>query len=123
MDLATIFAIVQGSVGIAIKCATVIKDLNDLAQKQKQAKLAVLLLVDQCQTLHIAWERIRTWTLQQGTPGSTIDEQLVERLDCSVQMGLRVLSALEEDVSQIGDPTAKFGFLSKSRVIWNEQNF
>ena len=94
-----------------------------LRKNLKQAELTVTLLADQCQTIRYAWEQIGRWTLQQKDSGSTVDEALVERLGCSIEMGFRILVALEEDISQLlGDSASKFGFWSKGKVVWNESN-
>lgn len=126
MDPASVLAIVNGSIDLALKCASVVKSLHDVASKHKYAELFLVSMIDECQTFHLAWGRIQSWAQIRQESTSTVDDQLVERLCSSLATGTMVLSALEQDLVNLGSaatPTEFLGFRRRNKTIWNEQVF
>lgn len=123
MDPFSILSIVQGSVDLAAKCVTVAKYLNDFATKHQQAELFVLSLVDECQTLRLAWGQIESWARRQNDAQVYIDDQIIERLGASLETGTMVISALEHELLQLGPPSSTGGFRWRNRIVWNEQAY
>lgn len=82
-------------------------------------------MIDQCQTIKMAWSRIESWAQRQTTTSSSsIDDQIIERLGSSVQTGNIIISALEEDILQVlGETLATVGFRRRNKIVWNEQVF
>jgi hypothetical protein len=121
-DPATILAIVNGSVGLALKIGTVIKHLNDISQKLKYIEIGILSIVTECETIQTAWNAIEKWARLQTV--ETDDQQaLLERLDRSLILGSMVISALDDDLVSFAASTQSSGFLRRSKFAWNENLF
>ena len=123
MDPATVLAVVNGSLGVATTCITVIQGLNDLASKYRQAELLVQTMVDECKTIQLAWDQIETWARRHETTTLSVDDQILERLGSSLATGTMVLSALEEDLRHLGQSSATTGLRRRSKVVWNQNVF
>ncbi|KAI9877767.1 MAG: hypothetical protein M1830_002897 [Pleopsidium flavum] len=124
-DPVTIVAIVNGSFGLALKCAKVAKDLHDLAEKYKHAELAILSMVEECEVIQLAWSRIQGWC-QGWADDASCDHQLLGRLNQSLIVGTMVMSALEKELpssSEDTDSRVSTGFRWRSKVVWNETAF
>ena len=124
MDPASIFAIVEGAGGLALKCVSLVKMLNDIASKYKQSRLALLSMVQQLEIVQLAWERIDQWS-QMYSQNSTEarceeDEKLLKRLQTSLDVGHLVMDALEEDLLPFRRRLDNLGLREKTRIVWNE---
>jgi len=118
-----VLSIVNGAVGLVMKCAEVAKTLNDIVGKHKKAELTMKILIQQVDTIKAAWDRIRYWSEgypQKENPESS-DIELLRRLDQSLECGDLVLSALEDDLASYreeGDVRPRF--MNRSKTVWNE---
>ena len=121
-DLVTVYSIVAGAWNLASKSATIVKDLRDLTNKYKNAELSLLALIEECETIELAWSRIQRWCNGWADDASA-DKQLLERLTRSVITGNLVLSALEQDVSSLKNSGNTSRFLRRSRILWRESSF
>ena len=125
MDPASILAIVEGAGGLAMKCVSLVKTLNDVASKFKQSKLTVLSLVQQLEIVQLAWERIDRWSQAYTESGNGSgmhqeDEKLFQRLQTSIEVGYMVIEALEEDLLHISRQIDNLGLRGKMSIVWNE---
>jgi len=116
-DPLSIVSVIEGSLSLILQCGNVVKTLNDIAGKYKHAKLSILSMVQEVNTIELAWSRIRGWA--QNHADNTSDTELFERLDRSLECGTLVMSALQQDLSEY--TTAAMGFKLRSRAAWNEQ--
>lgn len=82
-EVATIIGLIDGSVGLLIKCGSVVNTLSDLAGKFKQAELAIKMMIQQVDTIKAAWTRIREWSIecQKNEDARRSGLELLERLD------------------------------------------
>lgn len=121
-DPVTIFTIVSGSVGLALKCAQIAQSLYDLSGKYKQAELMLRTMVNECEIIELAWKRIEDWSRSYADDASA-DGELIQRLNRSLEVGALVMSALESDVSPLRDSLERGSLRRRSRIIWNESTF
>lgn len=121
-DPVTILSIVNGSVGLALKIGTVIQTLYDISQKFKQAQPTILSAAAECETIQTAWTAIERWAQSQPDGGS-VESGLLERLSKSLQMGNMVISAFEDDILAWNRKSTNPGFLSRSKIVWEEATF
>ena len=124
MEPASIFAVVEGAGGLALKCVSLVKTLNDVASKYKQAKLTVLSMVQHVEIVQLAWERIDQWSQEYLRDGVEAhceeDEKLLQRLRTSLDVGTLVMEALEEDLLPFRRQLDKLGLRGKTRIVWSE---
>ncbi len=118
MDPATIVGLVSSAVELAIACGSAAKDLNALVSKYKNAKLAILSMVQGLDTMQLAWSRIGKWAQNQTPDGLLEDDDFIGRLRRSLETGLLVMDALREELL-IYKPL-KMGLTQRTKVIWNE---
>ena len=124
MDPASIFAIVEGAGGLALKCVSLAKTLNDFASKYKQARLTVLSMVQHLEIVQLAWERINKWSQKysQDVAGAICeeDEKLLKRLQTSLDVGYLVMEALEDDLLPFQRQLDNLGVRGKTKIVWSE---
>ena len=113
MDPVSVVGLIQGSIGLAGQCLTIVKTLNDLAGQFKNAKLTIISLQQEVGTLQLAWKRIAEWSPQSADP------ELLEKLGQSLQCGDLVMSALQEDLLEYNDKS--FGFRKRAKTAFNEK--
>lgn len=115
MDPVTIVGLVEGSIGLAVKCGSVAKSLNSLVGQYKYAKLTVSTMVQNLDIMQLAWDRIGAWSKDYMPTDS---EDFTQRLERSLETGSLVLDALEEDLQSYDVSSMTFG--QRSRLVWNE---
>lgn len=124
MDPISTFAIVQGAGGLALKCVSLAKTLNDFAAKYKYAKLTVLSMVQHLEIVQLAWERIDKWSQKYAhdgvAPHCAEDEKLLRRLQTSLEVGFMVMEALEEDLMPFRRHLDDLGLRDKTKIVWSE---
>lgn len=118
-DPISIISLVEGSLGLMMQCGNVAKSLHDLAGRYKQAKITLLSMVQELDTIKMAWSRIREWSQVHGAAGT--DSKFCDRLSQSLECGALVLSALEQDLAGFDMTNETFGFRRRSKVMWNDQ--
>jgi hypothetical protein len=119
MDPASILSIVNGCVGLAMKCGMIAADLHNLASKYKQAKLSVMALSNECHTLELVLDRIEFWA-RSSTEGSHLDNAVLEQLNSSLGLGAMVVSSLEEQLMLFKDIKQSSGFRRRAKIVWND---
>ena len=128
-DPISIAGIAQGSVGLILQCGGVIKSLNEIAGTLKQARLTILSMRQEVETIEMAWTKIRDWSQSSAEAKSNgqeiagVNHGFLERLDRSLDCGLLVMSALREDLSEFItiNPTEKITFGKRTKIAWNEK--
>ena len=119
-DPVTVLAIVNGSAGLILKCASVIKSLHEVAGKHKNAGIAVMSLVSEVDAIELAWTRIKEWA-EAYSKDATVDMGLLNRLNRSLDCGALVMSALQNDISDYQINGSKLSFRQRSKAVWNER--
>ena len=117
-----VIGLADGAAGLLIKCGSVVKTLNDLVDKYKKAELTIKTLIQQLEAIKAAWARIKEWSEEYQSYAPTIDSELLDRLDKSLQCGGLVISALEEDLIPYHSEKKVFGLRQRSKSIWNENS-
>ena len=111
-------AIANGATGLALKCASVAKSLNDLTNKHRKANLAIMAMNQELDTIGAVWSRITDWS--RHTTAESSEYELLNRLHKSLECGQLVTSALKDDLLPYRGGTKKLGFVRRSKAIWNE---
>ncbi|MCJ1452808.1 hypothetical protein MMC28_003153 [Mycoblastus sanguinarius] len=129
-DPATIIAIVNGSIGLALKCASVAKDLNDLATNYKQVKLTLMSMVQCLDTIQLAWSRIEKWcrlyVLLDGGQLESLandmdNENFLQRLERSLEVGSMIMEALEKELRPYREDMDNPGVRKRTKLVWNNK--
>ena len=118
MDPATIVGLVSSAAALAKVCGSAATDLNTLVSKYKNAKLAILSMVQALDTMQLAWSRIGKWAQNQAPDALLEEDDFIERLRLSLETGSLVMDALNEELL-IYNPL-KVGLTQRTKVIWNE---
>ena len=121
-DPVTILSIIYGSLGLALKIGTVIHTLYDISQKLKQAQLTILSTITECETIQTVWSAIERWASSHPN-GTAIESELLERLNKSLLNGQMVISAFENNLAAWSLKLTNPGFLSRSKIVWEENAF
>ena len=115
MDPVSIVGLVEGSIGLAVQCGSILKRLNSLAGQYKYAKLTILTMVQNLEIMQLSWDRIGVWSVDY-VPKSSHD--ISQRLERFLETGSLVLGALEEDLRSYD--VSDMSFRERSRLLWNE---
>ena len=122
-----VLSIIDASASLIVKCASVVKSLSDLVAKYKTAELTIKVLIEQVETIKVAWARIQKWTEEYHQRQSTNirdDDELLEQLYRKLDCGELVLSALEADLEQYTTIDKKsLRPNQRTKLIWNEIAF
>ena len=118
MDPATIIGLVSSAAALAKVCGSAAKDLNTLVSKYKNAKLAILAMVQGLDTMQLAWSRIGKWAQNQMPDELLEEDDFIGRLRRSLETGALVMDALKEELL-IYKPL-KVGLTQRTKVVWNE---
>ena len=121
MDPVSIVGLIDASIGLAFKCAEVVKKMNDIASMYKQSLLTVMSITQCLDTIQYAWERIGSWTKAYTPDANVDDDQFVSRMARILEAGTIVLDALEEDLVQFSNESMTFG--QRVKLIWDEKTF
>ena len=119
-DPVTVLAIVNGSAGLILKCVSVVKSLHEVAGKHQKAGIAVMSLVSEVDTIELAWIRIKEWA-EGYSKADTVDTELLNRMNRSLECGTLVMSALQNDISDYEKYGSKLSFRQRSKAVWNER--
>ena len=118
MDPATIVGLVSSAAALAKICGSAAKDLNTLVSKYKNAKLAILSMIQGLDTMQLAWSRIGQW-VQNETPDELLEkDDFIGRLQRSLETGSLVMDALKEEL--LVYKPLKMGLTQRTKVVWNE---
>lgn len=118
MDPATIVGLVSSAAALATLCGSAAKDLNTLVSKFKNAKLAILSMVQGLDTMQLAWSRIGKWAQNQTFDELLEQDDFIGRLRQSLETGSLVMEALNEEL--LIYKTLKMGLIQRTKVVWNE---
>ena len=120
-DPISIFSVIQGSIGLVLQCGNVVQSLNDMAGKFNRAHLTITSMIQEVETVQMAWTRIREWSEDYAEAGK--DTNFFDRLDRSLDCGTLVMTALEQDLADYNINTTRptIGFRQRSKVAWNEK--
>ena len=120
MDPVSILSIVTATSNLVCKCGSVIQTLHDLAHRYKQAEVSILSIIQECQTIELAWSRIEQWA-ENGLNDYEDYDQLSNRLQNSLYSGQLVMAELEKDLFAIQEAPQHSRFRRKTKIIWNER--
>lgn len=118
MDPVSIVGIVNASVDLALKCASSVKTLNDLASKYSNAKLTILSVTQNLVTMQFAWNRIGEWVDGQKSSETADEVEFIRRIAGSLDTGTLVMDALGEFLSDFDVDQMTVGH--RIKVVWNE---
>ena len=118
MDPITLLAVIQGSVSLVDKCLEAVKGLHDLALKYRHAQLAILSMTQELDIISLAWEQISERIKDCGDD-DVIDSEVLRRIKRSLDCGLLVISALEQDLAHYSDAAESFSSAQRLKSIWN----
>ena len=118
MDPVTVFAVIQGSVGLVNKCVKAVKGLHDLALKYRHAQLEMLSMTQELDIFLLAWEQISERMKNCGDD-DVMDSEVLRRINRSLDCGLLVISALEQDLAYYSDAARSFSSGQRLKSIWN----
>ena len=118
MDPATIVGLVSSAVTLATVCGSAANDLNTLFSRYKNAKLAILSMVQGLDTMQLAWSRIGQWAENQTPDGLLEEDDFIGRLRRSLETGSLVMDALREELL-IYKPS-KMSLTKRTQLVWNE---
>lgn len=121
MDPISLLTVVDGSMGLIGKCFKVVKDLYDLTARYKHAELTILSMIQELDTVQLAWERISAKIYTCSV--DDIEPEILRRIDRSLKCGLLVMSALEQDLASYADSAKSFGSRQRLRSIWDNSTF
>ena len=122
-DPISIISLIEGSISLILQCGSVAKKLSDVAGRYREAKLTVLSMVQEVETIQLAWDRIKQWSHGQAEDKTAVehDQAFLERIDRSLECGSLVMSALLEDLSEYVDDVDAMNFLQRTKVAWDEK--
>ena len=118
MDPVSIIGIVDASLSLALKCAGAVNKLNDVASKYKHAKLTILSITQNLDTMQFSWDRIGAWAEAYDPDRNTAEHDLFLRMARLLETGNLVMEALEEELSYFDTENATVN--QKFRLLWNE---
>ncbi|ORY08788.1 hypothetical protein BCR34DRAFT_388378 [Clohesyomyces aquaticus] len=118
MDPASVFSIVGAAGSLALNCGKVIHTLYDLAERYKDAEVAILSIIQECRTIELAWSRIERW-VATGLDDYEDYEQLGDRLQLSLYHGQLVIAELEKDLFAIQKTPQYSRFRRRTKIVWN----
>jgi len=110
-------AIVNASIGLALKCGKIAADLKVIASTWKQAELSVLELINNCRMLETVLRRI---DLVTKYPEIRLDDDTFQQLQSSLELGGIVISALEQDLNSVMNIEPNTIFRQKTKIMWQE---
>ena len=118
MDPAAIVGLVSSAAALAKGCGSAATLLNTLISKYKNAKLAILSMVQGLDTMQLAWSRIGKWAQNQEPDELLEEDDFIGRLRRSLETGYLVMDALNEELL-IYKPS-RMGLTQRTKVVWNE---
>ena len=121
MDPISIASIIESSLSLALQCGSSAKRLNEIASQYKNAKLTILSMSQQLDTMQLAWNRIGEWSRTNQSMAHADDIDFRQRLGRCLAAGEEFLQALEADLSKYN--TTKLTFRQRTRLIWNQGVF
>lgn len=116
MDPVSIVGILEGSISLILQCSSAVKSLRAVSQKHKKARLAIVSIVQEVDTLELAWSRIKEWS-QNYAGAVSVDIDLLERLDRSLENGSVVMTALQDDLVNFVRTSETFSFRLRSKAV------
>ena len=118
-DPITVVQIISASASLVVQCAQVVKGLHDLAGKYKHAKLSILAMAHEVDTVRLAWELVEA-LIEFWSGDADADKELLQHLHQKSDFGNLIISSLAEDLETYN--TDSGGFALRSRYIWNEDH-
>lgn len=100
VDPFSIISLIEGSISLVVQCGSVIKTLKDFADSHKQARITIMSMVQEIDTIELACSRIVEWSQNYAatTAGAesvpALDFSIFSRLGRSLECGTMVMSAL-----------------------------
>ena len=80
MDPATIVQLTQGSISLALQCDYAAKALNDVAAKYKNAKVVIVFMAQNLDSIELAWSQIGEWSRKYDARNCSDGDVFLTRL-------------------------------------------
>ncbi|MCJ1459522.1 hypothetical protein MMC28_009901 [Mycoblastus sanguinarius] len=122
MDPASIIALLEGSMSLALQCGSVAKTLNDVAERYRSTKMTIMSMAQSLDTMQLAWSRIKDWSQAQWYLLDTNLENdcFVQRLNRSLEIGKMVMDILQEDLRPYQNDADTLSFKQRSKAVCNQ---
>ena len=121
MDPASIVSIIEGSLSLALQCGNAARHLYDMASQHRNAKITLVSMSQNLDTMQLAWSRIGDWSHDQYIKAALETADFWLRLERSLEAGTLVLNALGEDL--VVFDTRRLNFSRRTRLMWNQGVF
>ena len=118
MDPISLVSLIQGSLSLAMQCGSAAKSLNHIAGLYKMARISIVSMVQNLETIQLAWRRIGQWSEDYFPCGDPENDDFMLRLEGFLDAGKLVMDALEEEL--LAYDTDQMNFVQRSKMIWNE---
>lgn len=121
------FSVIEGSISLIVQCGSVVKTLKDIAETHAQAKLTIMSMVQEIETIDVAWNRIKEWSQHHAETnadkGDTngLDASFISQVKRSLQGGTLIMSALQDDLACYINKADSLSFKQHSKVTWNQK--
>jgi len=119
MDPVSGFALASSCGSLIKTCISVVKTLDDMADKFKHAELTWVSLSEECSTIQLAWSRIQTWATDNLSESDSSGE-LTARLEKSIKTGQLVIAALEQDLIASKKVASAKNILRRTKFVWDD---
>ena len=103
---------------LVVQCGKIAQALKALAEKYNSSEVKVFAMKKQCETLKLAWDRIKEWCELHGESDLS-DMLLTQRLAEDLALGMVIMSALENNLSSFLQAPRSV-FWHSMKIVWNE---
>ena len=121
MDPFTITSVVSAALTLAVQSGKIALALKNLAERYSSSEVKILAMKQQCDTLKLAWDRIKKWC-EFHEDSAFPDQLLLRRLSEDLEFGAMIMSTLERDVSFFVQ-APRSAFWQRTKIVWNEDLF
>lgn len=122
MESIAVLAVADGSVGLVAKCCKAVQGLHHLATQYKHAELAITSMIQELDIVQLAWDQIPIRVNGHGED-DMIDNEMLQRINRSLNCGIIVMSALEQDLARYTDSTKSLSAGQRIRTVWDSNTF
>lgn len=119
-------AIIGAASSLIVSFARVSKSLSDIKSSFDKAPIAIASMMTECKTISAVLTRLQNLTLGNPvalSPRLMTPETLIESFDDALTGCMLVLSALEAQLQRLieGEKPETTGFVTRVRLLWNEE--
>ena len=122
MEPISLIGVVESALGLAFKCGSVAKSINDVVTRYKHVELAILATSQSLYTIQLAWNKIAEWLQGQASEQGLQDDDLLQQLEQCLHVGALVLDSLHQEILSYQFQDAHCTFKQRVQVIRNEKS-